>query len=113
MPVFREDRKSGLSYMVNAIYEQKSLGKLSDPTNKFLKKVVRFLIANNVKELMLENNTSNTIGTLLEQKFKESNELLHIEYFEEKELVVNITEHELVPKHILLTDEEKKILLKK
>lgn len=73
MPVFREDRKSGLSYMVNAIYEQKSLGKLSDPTNKFLKKVVRFLIANNVKELMLENNTSNTIGTLLEQKFKEEN----------------------------------------
>ena len=56
---------------------------------------------------------SGTLTPLAKQKFKESNELLHIEYFEEKELVVNITEHELVPKHILLTDEEKKILLKK
>lgn len=38
---------------------------------------------------------------------------LHMEYFEEKELQVNITEHELVPKHIPLTEEEKKQLLDK
>ena len=56
---------------------------------------------------------SGSITPLAKQKFRESNELLHIEYFEEKELVVNITEHELVPKHILLSDEEKKTLLKK
>ena len=34
-----------------------------------------------------------------------------IEYFEEKELLVNITEHELVPKHIVMTEEEKQALL--
>lgn len=56
---------------------------------------------------------SGTLTPLAKQKFKESNEILHIEYFEEKELVVNITEHELVPQHVLLTDEEKKILLRK
>ncbi|CAG9333712.1 unnamed protein product [Blepharisma stoltei] len=36
-----------------------------------------------------------------------------IEYFEEKELLVNITEHELVPKHIVMTSEEKGALLKR
>lgn len=36
-----------------------------------------------------------------------------MEYFTELELVVNITEHELVPQHILLTEEEKKALLAK
>ncbi len=36
-----------------------------------------------------------------------------MEHFTELELVVNITEHELVPQHILLSDEEKKALLAK
>jgi len=36
-----------------------------------------------------------------------------MEHFNELELVVNITEHELVPQHILLSDEEKKALLAK
>lgn len=33
------------------------------------------------------------------------------ETFPEADLVVNITKHELVPKHVLLSDEEKKVLL--
>lgn len=37
----------------------------------------------------------------------------HIEIFEEKELIVNITEHELVPKHLILHNDEKDALLKK
>ncbi|CCH61659.1 hypothetical protein TBLA_0F01160 [Henningerozyma blattae CBS 6284] len=36
-----------------------------------------------------------------------------IETFHEASLIVNITHHELVPKHIRLSDEEKKELLKK
>ncbi len=36
-----------------------------------------------------------------------------IELFYQSELLVNITEHELVPRHQVLTDEEKHELLKK
>lgn len=36
---------------------------------------------------------------------------LHVEYFKDSELVIDITEHELVPDHTLLTDEQKATLL--
>lgn len=36
-----------------------------------------------------------------------------IEVFNEQDLLVNITKHELVPKHILLSPEEKKALLER
>lgn len=36
---------------------------------------------------------------------------IRAENFREEDLLVNITKHELVPKHILLSDEEKKVLL--
>ena len=36
-----------------------------------------------------------------------------LELFQEKELLVNITEHELVPKHFPIDDREKKALLEK
>ena len=35
----------------------------------------------------------------------------NIEYFREAELLVDITEHVLVPQHIVMTDDEKKTLL--
>lgn len=73
LPVFAFDDATRDAFFLDCIYEQKSLGKLSDPTNKFFMKVVRFLIDNNVKEFYIENNTNNTLGTLFEQKFKELN----------------------------------------
>lgn len=54
-----------------------------------------------------------TITSLAKTKLQDLEDLLHLEYFEEKELLVNITEHELVPKHYPLSEEEKKELLKK
>jgi len=38
---------------------------------------------------------------------------MQMEQFQESELVVNITQHTLVPKHVLLSDDEKQALLKK
>ena len=37
----------------------------------------------------------------------------HFEHFLISELIVNITHHELVPKHVLISDEEKESVLKK
>lgn len=73
MPVFREDTADGKYAFVDCIYEQKSLGKLADPSNRFLRKVVSFIIDNNIKKFIIENNTSNTIGTLIDEKLKENN----------------------------------------
>jgi DNA-directed RNA polymerases I, II, and III subunit RPABC1 len=36
---------------------------------------------------------------------------MSVEHFQEQDLLVNITLHELVPKHVLLSDDEKKVLL--
>ena len=46
-------------------------------------------------------------------KIQEINTEIQIECFSVSELVVNITEHELVPKHVLLSDKEKKALLER
>ena len=86
LPVFAFNTEDNDAYFVDCIYEQKSLGKIADPTNKFFLKVVKFLIDNNVKEFYIENNTSNTLGTLFEQKFKEIGYFCKIfEFFTAKE----------------------------
>lgn len=71
LPIFRENKDTGRSCFTDCIYEQKSLGQINDPSNKFLKKVLKFIITNNVRELLIENNTSNTLGWMIAEKLKE------------------------------------------
>lgn len=71
LPILRHNNKTGRDRLTDAIYEQKSLGKISDPKNEFLFKVCKFIITNNVTHFVIENNTSNTLGSFIEQKLKE------------------------------------------
>ena len=71
MPVLRTNNKTGKDRLVDAIHCQKSLGKVSDPKNEFLFKVCKFIIENRIVNLTIENNTSNTLGSFVEQKLKE------------------------------------------
>ena len=48
-----------------------------------------------------------------EKTIREHESTMNFEVFHEKELYVNITRHEYVPKHIILSDNEKKELLKR
>ena len=48
-----------------------------------------------------------------EKSIREFESTLTIETFHESELLVNITRHEYVPKHVLLSNDEKKELLKR
>ena len=64
------DGNDGYWYFKSCICQQKSLGNLADPENKFLDEVVDFIIENNITKLSLENNTSNTIGTLLDEHLR-------------------------------------------
>ena len=56
---------------------------------------------------------SGNLTSQAKQKLTDINLELQVECFNLSELMVNITEHTYVPKHILLTDEEKNILLKR
>ena len=70
LPVFRYNPDNDKYYFVDCIYEQKSLGKVYDPKNEFLKKVVDFLVKNKVTRFIIENNTSNTLGLVFDEQLK-------------------------------------------
>jgi len=102
-----------------------------DPANpkKFIKAYYEYipgakLNVENVRHFFEVINESKEIssgiilfsGTLTPQakvKFQEINSQFPIEIFSLGELVINITENKLVPKHILLKPEEKQELLKR
>lgn len=56
---------------------------------------------------------SGNLTSQAKQKLTDINLELQVECFNLSELMVNITEHTYVPKHILLSDEEKALLLKR
>lgn len=86
LPVFAFNEADGDPYFIDCIYEQKSLGKTSDPRNMFLDRVVKFLIENNVTEFYIENNTSNTLGLIFEEKFRQFNHNCRVfEFYTAKE----------------------------
>merc|ERR1711862_804600 len=64
-----------------------------------------------IKEAILVVRQSLT--ALARTAIQEATSKMRIEVFAENELVVNITEHELVPKHVPLTLEEKTQLLQR
>jgi DNA-directed RNA polymerase I, II, and III subunit RPABC1 len=75
-----------------------------------------------VAERLKERNASRAIivvetglTPLALQTLKEMDEVfsLQMEYFKEAELLIDITEHELVPLHEVMTEEEKQVLLKR
>ena len=73
-----------------------------------------------VAKKMAECNTCDAIligrvplTSICEKQIGFLHETVHIEYFQEEDLIINITQHELVPKHIVLSSEEKKELLKR
>lgn len=70
LPVFRLDKATNDYFFTNCIYTQKSLGKVSDPSNQFLKRVIKFIIDNQITQFTLENNTSNTLGAFIEDELK-------------------------------------------
>ena len=67
-PFCYSDEENNLWYLVDCIFEQKSLGIISDPKNKFKEKVCNKIIANNTTQCGIESNTSNTTGALLKDR---------------------------------------------
>ena len=69
---------------------------------------------------MREESVSNAILILkvditpfAKQAVQEVSDMCHVEHFKEAELLVDITEHTLVPEHIVLSQNEKAELLKR
>ena len=101
-------------YVVFAIKEDEA--KL---TQAALTKIITFM-----DQYSKENNNPNTVellnavlivnsGTQFVKKNLNQYDPFVLEEFKQEELLVNITRHELVPKHMVLSDTEKAELLKR
>jgi len=77
-------------------------------TNEFLFKHAIIIGKDNLQKPVLQQ-IRNLLYPAKDSGFPE----IVFEYFKEIELIVNITKHELVPKHIPLTNLEKQEILKK
>ena len=88
-------------------YENKTLSKL-ELKNK-INKLIEQYEDDNLKIIILLKEKG--IGSILKEVNKE--EYKNVEIFLNKNMIFNITHHQLVPKHILLNDEEIQELLEK
>jgi len=78
---------------------------------KHIKKYVEMMTHENVSKAVVvlqQNLTPFAKSFLIELEPK-----IHLEVFQEAELLINIKEHVLVPEHQVLTNEEKKTLLER
>ncbi|RUP42793.1 RNA polymerase [Jimgerdemannia flammicorona] len=99
--------------------------KKDDPTNQLLvffpkDKSVGVKPIRKYVERMVTQGTQNGIIVYHQTMTSSANKVIqsmsakyHLESFQETELLVNITQHALVPQHIVLTPEEKKTLLQR
>ncbi|KAK3940692.1 RNA polymerase [Diplogelasinospora grovesii] len=76
-----------------------------------MKKFVQYCAANNFKAGILV--TAVPLSAQARKIITVTQQYTQIECFLEEDLLVNITHHELVPKHVLLSREEKTALLKR
>lgn len=76
---------------------------------KHIRQFAQHLDANNTNGIFITIGPVATSALRAFEPLAQSN--LTAEHFQESDLLVNITRHELVPKHVLLSAEEKKTLL--
>lgn len=76
-----------------------------------MKKFVQFCDSHNHKSGIMVTNSA--ISAQARRVINGARDFAYIEVFLEEDLLVNITRHELVPRHILLSREEKAALLKR
>ena len=106
--IFTKIDKSNREYRFRTYYDYIPTSKINTETIKdFFGIMKKFKVDSGIII------TSGKLSQQAKQKITEINTQIKIEVFSLGELVVNITEYELVPKHILLSPEEKELLLKK
>ena len=106
--IFTKIDKSNREYRFRTYYDYIPTSKINTETIKdFFGIMKKFKVDSGIII------TSGKLSQQAKQKITEINTQIKIEVFSLGELVVNITEYELVPKHILLSQEEKELLLKK
>jgi len=108
-----KDARQGMSmpYMKRENEQQKVYVFFSQTTAKFGKEDLKLKLnqmtdTGATSGIIILQGESNVNVADYEKEYK-------LEFFKEEELLVNITEHELVPQHLLITEEEKKELLKR
>lgn len=70
-PFLVYNEKDNMWWLIDAIFEQKSLGLDSDPKNEFRDKVCKKIISMNTIACTIESNTSNTTSLVLKDRCKE------------------------------------------